>query len=407
MAGPLAGIRVVDVTTVGFGPYACQILGDYGADVIKVEAPEGDITRSITPYRNAGMGHFFLMANRNKRCIVLDLKAESGKAAFLRLVETADIVVCSVRPAAMDRLGLGYQACRAVNPGIVHVALVGFGQSGPYAARPAYDDVIQGMSGVAAMQGGRQGPPRFVNAAVCDKICSQVAAHAAIAALFSRQQTGEGQSVEVPMFESMVGFNLVEHHSGRAFEPPLGPAGYERSMVEYRRPFATADGWVCALPYNTRQWQAFFTAMQRPDMLEDPRVVDPGIRSERIGELYELIAELVRDWPTADLLALLHEADIPHGEVIGLDALAEDDHLRAVEFFEIADHPTEGRIRLTAPPVRFSGTPAEIRLLPAPHGAHSIEILREAGYDDAQIDRMLADGVTLDGRTSRPAVAAE
>ncbi|MEC9183028.1 MAG: CoA transferase, partial [Pseudomonadota bacterium] len=294
MPGPLDGIKILDLTSVGFGPFAAQILGDYGAEIIKIETQEGDITRGITPFVNQGMGHFFVMANRNKRCIVLDLKADKGRKAFLKLVESADAIICSVRPAAMERLGLGYEDCKKVNEKIVYVALVGFGQSGPYAKFPAYDDIIQGVSGMAAMQGGREGPPKFVNASVCDKICSQIAAHSMIAALFSRERTGEGQMVEVPMFESMVGFNLVEHHSGQAFEPPLGPAGYERSMVEYRKPFATADGYVCALPYNTKQWRSFFAHVGREDMIEDPRVNDPKLRSEKIGELYQIVAEVVK-----------------------------------------------------------------------------------------------------------------
>jgi crotonobetainyl-CoA:carnitine CoA-transferase CaiB-like acyl-CoA transferase len=402
MAGPLDGVRILDVTTVGYGPYACQILGDYGAEVVKVESHEGDITRGISPFRHEGMGHFFLMANRNKRSIVLDLKAKEGRAAFLKLVETMDAVICSIRPAAMDRLGLGYDDCRAVNPRIVYVALVGFGQSGPYAARPAYDDVIQGVSGMAAMQGGREGPPKFVNASICDKICSQVAAHSTLAALFSRERSGEGQLVEVPMYESMVGFNLIEHHAGQTFEPPLGPAGYERSLVEYRRPYATADGYVCTLPYNTKQWRAFFAFMQREDMMDDPRVMDPKIRSEKIGELYELVAALVKDWKTVDLLAALKEADIPHGEVTPLGGLEEDPHMRAVGFFQTFDHPSEGRIKLTAPPMKFSKTPPDIHRLPAALGEHSVEILREAGYSQTQIAGMMAEGVSVDGRMDAP-----
>lgn len=406
MAGPLDGIRILDLTTVGYGPYACQILGDYGAEVVKVESRDGDITRGITPFRNPGMGHFFLMANRNKRSVVLDLKAERGRDAFLKLIETMDAVICSVRPAAMDRLGLGYEDCRAVNPKIVYVALVGFGQDGPYAARPAYDDIIQGVSGMAAMQGGRSGPPTFVNASVCDKICSQVAAHATLAALFSREKTGKGQLVEVPMFESMVGFNLVEHNSGRAFEPPLGGAGYERSMVPYRRPYATLDGYVCALPYNTKQWHSFFKIMGRAEMLDDPRVTDPKTRSEKIGELYEMVADCVRTWKTADVLAALAEGDIPHGEATALDDLSEDAHMKAVGFFRTVEHPTEGRIRLTAPPMKFSETPAEIRTLPALLGEHSIEVMREAGYSEADIADMLDRGVIVDGRQETGGKAA-
>ncbi|MDA0665013.1 MAG: CoA transferase, partial [Proteobacteria bacterium] len=247
------------------------------------------------------------------------------------------------------------------------------------------------------MEGGRSGPPKFVNASVCDKICSQVAAHATLAALFSRERSGEGQLVEVPMLESMVGFNMIEHQSGQTFDPPLGPAGYERSMVEYRRPFATADGFVCLLPYNLKQWQSFFTAMGRADMIDDPRVIDPKLRSEKVGELYELVAQLAKDWTTDDLLAALKAADIPHGAATKLGDVADDPHLQAVGFFRTFDHPSEGRIRLTAPPMSFSGTPPDIRRLPAALGEHSVEILSEAGYSEAQIARMMADGVSLDG----------
>lgn len=404
MAGPLAGVKIIDLSMVGFGPYGAQIMGDYGADIIKVEAPEGDITRGIAPFRNPGMGHFFLNANRNKRCVVLDLKKPAGREAMLKLVETADVVYTSVRPAAMERLGLGYEDCRKVNPKIIYVALVGFGQDGPYAKRPAYDDVIQGLSGMAAMQGGREGAPRFVNASVCDKIGSQFAVHSTIAALFHRERTGEGQLVEVPMLESLVGFNLVEHNAGHSFEPDLGPAGYERSMVEYRRPYETADGYVCVLPYTTKQWRAFFALMEKPELRDDPRVTDAKLRSEKIGELYEMVAQCVRDWTTEDLLAAMEQADIPHGRATPLGELAEDPHLQAVGLFRHYEHPTEGRIRLAAMGVKFSQTPTEIRSLPAALGEHSVEVLREAGYSPQEIERMLADGaVVASGERTRSA----
>ena len=398
MAGPLEGVRILDVTTVGYGPYAGQILGDYGAEIIKVESHDGDITRGIAPLRNKGMGHFFLMANRNKRCIVLDLKSDKGRDAFLKLVEKVDAVLCSVRPAAMDRLGLGYDDCCKANPNIVYVALVGFGQDGPYGKRPAYDDIIQGMSGMADMQGGRSGVPRFVNASICDKICSQFAVHATLAALLNRERGGAGQLVEVPMLESMVGFNLVEHHSGHAFEPPLGTAGYERSFVEYRRPYATADGYVCALPYNTKQWKSFFKLMGREEMMDDPRVTDGKLRSEKIGELYAMVAELVADWKTEDLLAELEEADVPNGPATGLNDLADDHHLQAVGVFKTYDHPTEGRIRLTTPSVKFAETPQQVRTLPRHLGEDSVALLREVGYGDAEITDMMEQDVSIDGR---------
>jgi len=396
MPGPLDGITILDLTTVGFGPYGVQLLADYGADVIKVEAPpEGDITRGIKPYRNPGMGHFYLNANRNKRSIVLDLKNPKGRDALLRLAETADVLISSVRPAAMERLGLGYDDCAKANPKLIYVALVGFGQDGPYARRPAYDDIIQGLSGMADMQGGRSGEPRFINASICDKIGSQFCAHATLAALFARERTGEGQLVEVPMLESLVGFNLIEHASGATFDPPLGQAGYERTMVEYRRPYATTDGYVCVLPYNTKQWQAFFHAMGRPALADDPRVTDAALRSEKIGELYALVADCVSAWETEALLATLDTADIPCGRATRLDDLADDPHLAAVGLFQEFEHPTEGKIRLVGPGVKLSKTPPGIRILPGTLGQHSAEVLRAAGYSDAEIEALAAEGVTV------------
>ena len=405
MSGPLDGVRILDLTTVGFGPYGVQILADYGADVIKVEAPEGDITRGIAPMRNPGMGHFYLNANRNKRSIALDLKQPGGRDALLKLVESADALITSIRPAAMERLGLGYDECKSVNSSIVYVALVGFGQDGPYAKRPAYDDVIQGLSGLAAMQGGPDGAPAYVKASICDKICSQFCAHATLAALLCKEKTGKGQLVEVPMLEAMVGFNMVEHNAGHTFVPIEGPTGYARAMAPDRRPYATLDGYVSILPYNTKHWQSFFKLRGKSEMVIDPRVTDPKSRSIKIAELYEMASKAVAFWKTDELLVALQENDIPNGRAMPLDHLANDEHLKAVGIFEEYDHPTEGRIRHARPAVRFSETPQNVRVLPQALGQDTRAILGEAGYTEDALLNLLNTGAAIDGAPSRKAAA--
>ena len=246
---------------------------------------------------------------------------------------------------------------------------------------------------MASMQGGRNGDPTFVNASICDKICSQIAAHATLAALYSRTNDGIGQLVEVPMFESMVGFNLVEHQSGMTFDPPIGGRGYERSMAKHRKPYATSDGFVCALPYTTKHWQTFFSIMKREDLVNDPRVVNAKLRSEKIAELYELVSELVKDWTTNDLLEALHTGDIPHGEATELNSLENDPHLNEIDFFRSIDHPSEGKIKLTSPPINFSETPATIDRLPPLLGEHNEEILKEIGCTDEEISQLYEDQI--------------
>ena len=397
MSGPLQGYRILDLTTVFLGPYAAQILGDLGAEVIKIETPEGDIVRGIEPSRTPGMGSAFLSANRNKRSLALDLKAPAGRDAFLKLVAGADALVSSVRPAALERLGLGYEDCRAVNPKIVYCNIVGFGQDGPYAAKPAYDDIIQGLSGMAAAQAATTGEPRYVNQPICDKITSQVSVYAVVAALLHRERTGEGQQVEVPMLETLVGFNMLEHQAGTVFDPPIGGAGYTRVLAPFRRPHATADGYVCILPYSTKQWRAFFSVVGREDLHDDPRITDPKMRSEKVGEMYEIVAEAVKDRGTDELLAAVEAADVPAGKVNMLDEIADDPHIAAVGFFEHHDHPTEGRIRHTGIPVKFAAAPCDVRRLAPNLGEHSREVLLEAGLSDDEIDALVADGVAVDG----------
>lgn len=395
-SGPLSGVRVIDLTTVLMGPFATQILGDYGADVVKVEPPGGDGVRGVGPRRHAGMAAIFLHVNRSKRSVVLDLKQPAGREALLRLARGADVLVYNVRPQAMARLGLSYAQVQAVNPRIIYVGCVGYGQSGPYAAKPAYDDLIQGASGIAALSvAAGSDVPRYAPSPLADRIVGLAAVNAVTAALYCRERTGQGQAVEVPMFETMAQFTLADHMYGKTFEPPIGPSGYARVLNPHRRPYATRDGYLCVLLYNDKQWQSFFSAIGRSEVVQsDPRFSSIDKRTEHIHELYQMLAEIMTTRTTAQWEKLLDEADIPVMPMNGIDALLQDPHLRAVGFLQPVEHPTEGRLCQIGVPSTWSQTqPCVSR--PAPRaGEQGREILREAGYGDAEIDALQAARVT-------------
>lgn len=389
-AGALAGLKVLDLTTVIMGPYATQILGDYGAEVIKVESPEGDLMRFAGPGRSPEMGHVFLHVNRNKRSIVLDLKSELGREAFLDLARQSDVLVYNIRPQAMQRLRLGYAELRAVNPRIIYAGCFGFGQDGPYAARAAYDDLIQAMSGAADLVGRhQQGPPRLVPINFCDRVSGLHMVSAVLAALFARERMGQGQSIEVPMFETMTAFVLGEHFGGESFVPPLGEMGYSRIVSPHRRPHPTRDGYLCVLPYNDRHWQAFLGAAGREDLRDDPRFRTQSARASHVSALYALIGDEVARHDNAEWQRRLADADLPWTLVNRLEDLAEDPHLKAVGFFQDFDHPSEGRIRETRISAQWSETPGSIRRLAPRKGEHSREVFEEAGFDPARIARLL------------------
>lgn len=397
MTGALDGVRVLDLTTVLMGPFATQHLGDMGADIIKIEPPTGDTTRSLGPSRHPGMGAGFLHVNRNKRSLVLDLKQPEGHAALLRLAAGADALIYNVRPQAMGRLDLAWPRLQAVNPRLVYAGVFGYGQQGPYAARPAYDDLIQGAMGLPSLvaQVG-DGTPRYVPIAMVDRTVGIAAAMAVCAALYRREKTGVGQAIEIPMFETMVPFMLGEHLGGQTFSPSLGPSGYPRMLARGRTPYVTRDGYLCALIYNDAQWRSFFRMIGEPERFDgDPRLADLRTRTTHVDALYAMVADILRTRTTAEWLDAFERADIPAMPLHTLDSLVDDPHLAAVGYFAAREHPSEGPIREMQPATTWSESPATLRR-PAPRlGEHSAEILGEAGYDSAEIAALAARRVTL------------
>ncbi|OLB03014.1 MAG: CoA transferase [Candidatus Rokubacteria bacterium 13_2_20CM_69_15_1] len=394
MPGPLAGVRVLDVTTVVLGPWAAQTLGDMGADVIKVEPPEGDTTRRLGPARHPGMGAFYLACNRNKRSLVLDLKQTAGRAALLRLAATADVILHNFRPGPAARLGLEYEPFRAVNPRLVYCATYGFRARGPYGTKPAYDDVIQAAAGLASLQTALVGEPRYMPTIVADKTSSLAVLSAVLSALFHRERTGEGQAIEVPMFETVVAYVMVEHLYGETFVPPIETAGYKRILNRWRRPFRTTDGYLAVVPYTDADWRAFFALAGRADLQADPRFRTLESRLANIEALYEELAKIIAGRSSAEWLEALDRASVPAMVVNTLETLLVDPQLEATGFWKIVEHPTEGTLRVPDIPTTYSRTPAEIRRLPPRLGEHSREVLREAGFSEAEVDDLRASGVT-------------
>lgn len=424
----LSGIRVLDLTTVVFGPYASQILADYGADVIKVESREGDSTRQTGPRQEEGLAAIFLGVNRNKRSIVLDLKTADGRQALLELVAQADVLMHSMRPHKMQALGLDPETLCAQHPRLIYAGLYGFGVGGAYDGRPAYDDIVQGLCGLADTVARQTGEPGYLPTIAADKTCALMAAHAVLAALFQRERDGVGQQIEVPMFEAMTSYVLVEHLYGRhmadprpgqdgegAAEPagaangpsgmtahgaqakqPRAPeptAGYPRVLVPWRRPYRTQDGYLCLMPYTDAHWQAFFRNAGHPRHADDPRFAGIAQRTRHIAALYELVGAILLEHPTAYWQSLCDAWQIPNAAINRLDDLERDPHLQSVEFFAELDHG-DHRYRFTRNPVRLSRSQVDPAMPPG-LGEHTVEVLRESGWPQSRIEALIESGAAV------------
>ena len=395
--GPLAGVKILDMTSVILGPFATQILAALGAEVIKLESPEGDTMRHVGPMNHRAMGHIYLHANQGKRSVVLDLKQPAGREAALKLAERCDVLISNVRPKAMARLGLDYESVRARNPRLIHVSCCGFGQDGPYAARPAYDDLIQGAAGLPWLMSeyGAEAPC-YAPVTLADRVTGLHAAYAVAAALYERERSGVGQAVVVPMFEAMVQFVLGDHLGGLSFDPPNGDPGYARLLTANRRPYATKDGHLCVLIYNDKHWKSFFEAIgESGRFANDHRFSSQTNRATHIDEVYGWVADLMRTRTTAEWQALLERADIPNMPMNSPHDLLTDPHLAAVGFIRHVDHPTEGPMLTPGNPTAWSRSVCA-DASPAPQlGEHSAAVLKELGYSDDDIAVLAASGATV------------
>ncbi|QHE83908.1 CaiB/BaiF CoA transferase family protein [Hydrogenophaga sp. BPS33] len=388
--GPLQGVRVLDLSAVVLGPIATQVLGDYGADVIKIESREGDVMRG-NGTRNGGMSSIFLNINRNKRSLVVDLKTPEGVEVVRRLAKDVDVVVHNMRIKAINRLGLGYEDLVKVNPRLVYCVATGFDQDGPDRDKPAFDDTIQAACGLVGLTAGEGETPAYVRTLIADKTAGLALANAVMAALYRQAKTDQGQYVEVPMFETLVSFMLAEHLGGLAFDPPPAPAGYARLLGQgARTPVATSDGHIAILAYTVSHRRALFEELGVPELAEKY-----GAKSNGTLGMYDELSKFTRHHSTAYWLEVCERLDIPATRIYTLDDLPRHPQLAAIGLFQPTVHPTEGKIVTVRPTTKFSATPATVRSLAPTLGEHSRAILCELGYADAQIADLLERNVVV------------
>ncbi len=389
----MAGIRILDLTAVVLGPVATQILGDYGADVIKVESPQGDLMRFNGVSRHQGMSSIFLAINRNKRSLAIDLKSPKGVEALLRLAKTVDVIVHNMRVPAIERLGLGYEALRRARPDIVYCVATGYQEGGAFAGKPVFDDIVQAGCGLVDLNLRDGAVPRYMPTLVADKAAGIVVAQAVTAALLHRARTGQGQYVEVPMFETMTAFTLIEHMGGHTFDPPIGETGYARLLNGGRRPISVRDGHVTVLPYSPSHWVALFEQAGHPEMMDKYGTLDRAQINARVRDLYADLSVLLADMSCDECMALCERLDIPATRIYKVDELRDHPQLKSVGLFESHEHPSEGPITQVRPPVRFAETPAGIARHAPRLGQHSREVLQEAGLTTAEIDQLVTSRV--------------
>lgn len=390
----LEGVRVVDLTTVVMGPLATRMLADMGADVIWVESPDGDVLRDYEPMRSAKMSAFSMSMSRNKRSVLLDLKSEAGQRAIHDLLATADVFVTNMRRKAIDRLGLDEPSVRATRSDIVYCMANGFGSDGPNADKTAYDDVIQAASGLASTFAWHGGDPQLVPSILADKVAGVHVAFAIAAALFDRQRSGKGATLEIPMAETMAAFNLVEHLGGQTFRPQHGDFSYSRIRTPHRRPRRTQDGWIVVLPYSTDNWHRFFEFAGLPELRHDERFMTGRERIKHSDELYGLLDDIVRKKTTAEWLAFCAEHSIPASEVIDLEKIGEHPHFAAVGLLQDDEHPTEGPYRYARDPIKVDGEVSPLRHHAPRLGADTEAVMRELGWDDERIAALRPAGTS-------------
>ncbi|MBT6305767.1 MAG: CoA transferase [Rhodospirillaceae bacterium] len=392
--GPLQGVRVVDLTTVMLGPFCTQILGEMGAEVIKIETPDGDVNRWTGESRSPGMSTGQLIKGRNKRSIVLNLKVVEAREAFEKLIKTADVFVHNIRPKAASRLAIDYETIAELNPSIIYASATGFGEAGPFADKPAYDDLIQGASGIASLYGKVTGTPRYVPSVMADKTTGLFLSNYISMALFHKERTGEGQKLHVPMYETFTAFVISEHMQGQTFVPATGPAGYTRMLTVHRKPYETMDGFICVVPYTQKHWMNFLTLVGEQNLIEDPRFSSQTERTKNIDALYEIVSDSMKTRTTSDWLITLTDADIPAGPMNSPEDLFDCPHLDAVGMFPEIEHPTEGRIKHIKVPVTFSKTPGGLYRHSEKLGESTHAILSELGFSKTEIINLQNTGAT-------------